>query len=107
MAVAMKDNDSVRLTASVVVHRTPAWQLRRVLRSLAADGVTAVTVVDNSPDDRLRAVVGESMTGAEYIRTANRGYGAAHNVAIRKAMAAGATHHLVLNPDVSWEPGIA
>lgn len=105
MAMVMKDNHSVRLTASVVVHRTPAGQLRRVLRSLAADGVTAVAVVDNSPDDRLRAVVGESMPGAEYIRTANRGYGAAHNVVIRKAMAAGATHHLVLNPDVSWEPG--
>ncbi len=100
----MIDPSGVILTASVVVHRTPAWQLQAVLGSLRADGVTSVSVVDNSPDDRLRDVAC-GFEGVSYIRVPNRGYGAAHNVAIRRSMASGATHHLLLNPDVRWEPG--
>lgn len=101
----MIDPLRVKLTASVVVHRTPAWQLQAVLGSLRADGVTSVSVVDNSPDDRLRDVAC-GFEGVSYIRVPNRGYGAAHNVAIRRSMASGATHHLLLNPDVRWEPGV-
>ena len=71
----MIDPSGVILTASVVVHRTPAWQLQAVLGSLRADGVTSVSVVDNSPDDRLRDVAC-GFEGVSYIRVPNRGYGA-------------------------------
>lgn len=33
----------------------------------------------------------------------NRGYGAAHNIAIRKSIEEGADYHLVMNADVWWE----
>lgn len=101
----MTDPHELRLTASVVVHRTPVRQFQAVLASLQADGVTSVCIIDNSPDDRLRAVV-EACAGVCYLRVPNRGYGAAHNVALRRALASGSTHHLLLNPDVRWDPGV-
>lgn len=36
----------------------------------------------------------------------NRGYGAAHNIAIRKTIAEGTPYHLVVNADIRFEPGI-
>jgi hypothetical protein len=39
----------------------------------------------------------------EYIHVENRGFGAAHNVAIRRAMQAGMKYHAVINPDVRWQ----
>jgi GT2 family glycosyltransferase len=36
----------------------------------------------------------------------NMGYGAAHNVAIKMAMQTGARYHVVLNPDLKFEPDI-
>ena len=40
---------------------------------------------------------------AEYIHHENTGYGAGHNVGIRRAMEEGAKYHVVLNPDIYWE----
>lgn len=43
----------------------------------------------------------------EYIFTGkNLGYGAAHNIAIRKAMERGSRYHAVLNPDVEFESSV-
>jgi GT2 family glycosyltransferase len=43
----------------------------------------------------------------EYIHTGkNLGYGRAHNIALRRAIAAGGRYHIVLNPDISFDAGI-
>ncbi len=61
-------------------------------------------IVDNSPTDELRGVAEEC--GAEYIFAGeNLGYGAANNLAIAR-VANRSKYHLVLNPDVYFEPEV-
>jgi GT2 family glycosyltransferase len=40
-----------------------------------------------------------------YIHSENVGYGSAHNIAIRESIRIGATYHVVLNPDIYFNPG--
>lgn len=63
----------------------------------------AVYVVDNARQQAI-ADVCTSFKGVEYIPSDNRGYGAGHNIAIRRAMTWGAAYHLVSNTDISCEP---
>ena len=58
--------------------------------------------MDNSPDDSLRNVIVVD-DRVKYMHIENRGYGNAHNQAIRMALESGADYHLVLNPDVRWD----
>lgn len=91
------------LTVSIVLHRTPEYLLRSVLESLAAEpSVSLIYLVDNSPDDRLRSFAAAAGPRVDYTRIPNRGFGQAHNTAIRRALDAGTDWHLVLNPDVRW-----
>lgn len=64
----------------------------------------SLSLVDNSPTDQLREII--SGTAANYIFSGlNLGFGAGHNVAIRKYLST-AEYHLVLNPDVYFDPEI-
>ena len=91
----------MKLTVSIVLHQTDPVLIESVMHSLEKEPVSKVYVVDNSPDDRLHKVVGR-FDNSEYLHIPNNGYGAAHNVAIRKAAGEGSDYHLVLNPDVRW-----
>jgi GT2 family glycosyltransferase len=92
------------LTASVVAYKTEALLLSRCLSSLLASSLRVrVVVVDNSPTDLLRAVVSES--GADYRWLPdNPGFGAGHNVGIKECFEH-SKYHVVVNPDVHFEPG--
>lgn len=89
-------------TASIVVHKTPGDKLLKTAEC-ALRSAELLYVIDNSPEETLRDVV-ESMNDPRvlYRHVENRGYGAAHNVAIRDAMSRGSDFHLVVNPDVWW-----
>jgi len=87
------------ISCSIVSYHNPPEQIADALRSAAATPGMAITLVDNSSDDKLSVVARQF--GARYIhRPDNPGFGAAHNFAIRDALAEGADYHLVLNPDV-------
>lgn len=91
------------LTVSIVLHRTPESMLGQALESLAAEpSVSAIYLVDNSPDDRLRSFASAAGPRIIYTHIPNRGFGQAHNTAICKALDSGTDYHLVLNPDVRW-----
>jgi hypothetical protein len=45
----------------------------------------------------------EKYSDVEYIPNVNNGYGAGHNIAIRKAISENADYHVVLNPDIYWD----
>lgn len=95
----------MRLTASIVTYKTDPGELNGILSALLADGAEAVYVVDNSPTDELRKIV-EAHEGAEYVhRPDNPGYGTAHNVALRKALALNVDYHLVVNSDITFSKG--
>ena len=92
-----------KLRASIVAYKTDPIQLNGVIDSFLNSSVTGtLTVFDNSPTDQLRQLC----TGLkiEYIfNSENVGYGKAHNMALAKSLDQ-SLYHLVLNPDVSFEP---
>lgn len=95
------------LTSSVVLYKTCAVQLSALIDCVKKSGIMdKIYFVDNSPDESLRAVC-EAVEKSEYIFNGkNIGYGAAHNIAIKKAIQAGSEYHIVLNPDIKFEPDV-
>lgn len=97
---------NTRIRASIVTYLTDRDELRRCVGSLHAAGVERVGVVDNSPDDSLRDFCGELRV--DYTFTGrNLGYGAAHNIELRRSLADPAVdYHLVINSDVMFGPEV-
>lgn len=94
------------VTVSIVTYRTDGCELRACLASLDAGCVRRVYIVDNGREDRIRDIAA-GYPNVEYIPLDNPGYGAAHNTAIRRAMALdGVRYHLVLNSDVRFDPSV-
>ena len=91
------------ITVSIVTYKTETGELEKCLDSLRSKMVSSIFVVDNSKQEYLKKYC-EGKEGLKYIPSENVGYGAAHNIAIRKAIADGSKYHLVLNSDVYFEP---
>ena len=102
------------ITASIVTYNNNLLDLEGILRSLLISPVQIVWVVDHSDvftrleeelqeykrkDEEFLRHEGRGFR-LEYIKQPNRGYGAGHNVALRKAIELGSQYHLVVNPDV-------
>ncbi len=95
----------MKTTASIVTYNTDYQELSSCIGSLMRDSVDMIYIVDNSSDSKLREFV-DGYERIKYIHPGgNLGYGKAHNIAIRKAMEENATYHLVINPDVKFDPG--
>ena len=93
-------------TASIVTYNTDHRQLQTVIACAAASVISRIYIIDNSAGDDLGDFVQVLSDKIEYIHgQGNIGYGAAHNIAIRKAIADGAEYHIVLNPDIEFEAG--
>ena len=86
-------------TASIVLYNTPEWQLRRLLDCLAQSSVRPhVYIIDNSPSPLdYNCMGGENITTLRADK--NKGYGAGHNIALRKIIDS-SEFHFVLNPDI-------
>lgn len=92
---------SFPLSASIVAHLTPLPLLLRAAECVLRSSPERLFIIDNSPDDSL-ARVAEIDNRVVYVHTPNRGFGAAHNIALRSIVEADGCH-LVMNPDVWWE----
>lgn len=90
------------ITASIVVYRNPPAMLTRVFSDFLLTKLDVkLFVVDNSPDDSIEPLCRD--TRIEYIHVGqNKGFGAGHNIAIRKAMNT-SKYHIILNPDVYFD----
>jgi len=87
---------------SIVAYRSDPTELEQAIRSFLDTSLRVkVLVVDNSPTEGLGPMC--LRLGAEYLFTGrNCGFGAGHNIALRRTSTA--KYHLVLNPDVQFEP---
>ncbi|MCM1348120.1 MAG: glycosyltransferase family 2 protein [Firmicutes bacterium] len=94
----------MKLTASIVAFHTSDEELETALRSLFANGVERVYVIDNSSSIATRSLC-ENFPAVSYTASANVGYGAGHNQALRMAMEAGAKYNIVMNSDVEFDAG--
>lgn len=97
----------MRCAASIVAYKNDASEILQAADCfLAAAGPTSVLhIVDHSPDERLRPIFERKNQVFYHFRPENPGFGAGHNFAILQTI----DHydlHLVLNPDIIFEPEI-
>lgn len=90
------------ITASIVAFHTQHKDLSRLIDCVMRSPIERVYIIDNSTNDELRDFVRNNQR-ITYIHSLNLGYGAGHNIAIRKALESGADYHVVLNPDIYWD----
>jgi GT2 family glycosyltransferase len=90
------------ISISIVIYNTSLIDITRlVFESMKISSIELIHIVDNSPK---ASVLNFEKNGVNYVYSGvNLGYGAGHNVAIRKSIASGAKYHVVLNPDIYFE----
>ena len=95
------------ITASVVLYKTPLDEVKSVLKSFSPCTERKLFFLDNSPDYDSTLSFLNDLPDVEYcFNGKNLGYGRANNIGIEKAVSAGSDYHLVMNPDIRFEPGI-
>lgn len=89
------------LSVSIVLHNTNPKLIESVLTTLKNEKVQHIYLIDNSPSDNLKRY---SQTDSRiiYRHIPNKGFGNAHNIAIRESILQKNDYHLILNPDVRW-----
>ena len=110
----------IHVIASIVLYNNPVEQITRAIASVLTpptnpplDGELEgkfeieikLCLIDNSSTPSL-ASLASATANVVYLHTArNTGYGAGHNLAIKK-FADWSDFHLVLNPDISFDPQV-
>lgn len=90
------------ITASIVLFKNDPKVLCVAIESFLRTGPNKLFLIDNSPTDDLKTIYVDDRV--EYIHNfSNLGFGAAHNIAIKKANDLGSKYHFVLNPDVRFD----
>lgn len=91
------------VAASIVTYKTALPELNHVLELLDRAEAGVVYVVDNSRSEAIEREC-RRHSRVEYIPSDNNGYGAGHNVALRRSIDSGVTYHLVMNSDLDFNP---
>ena len=91
------------VSASIVTYHNPINDIKSIIDSFLGANLNCILFIsDNSKNRGLEAVC--SNEKVVYIHNgANIGFGAAHNLVIRKAIELNSRFHFVLNPDVKFE----
>lgn len=95
------------ITISLVTYTSNFDSIRATIDSL--NSITAkkkIFIVNNYLNDDIRNPI-LSQLDCEYIwNPKNPGYGASHNLAIKKAFDYNYAYHLIINPDIEFEKGV-
>lgn len=92
-------NLSSLVTISIVLYKNNHDDIKKLLSSFSINNISKMFFIDNSPTSELSMLFNDSRT--EYIHNpSNPGFGAAHNIAIEKAIEQGVNYHFIVNPDV-------
>jgi len=88
------------ISASIVLYNNNEFELKKIIETLHKYGnIDEIFLIDNSPTDKLKILVENS--NIEYLfNPSNLGFGAAHNIAIQKAIVLGSQFHFIINPDI-------
>jgi len=93
------------ITASLVLYNTKEDDICKVINCVNRSIIDYLYVIDNSPSDTSRTLVNKLIVKGEYLYGhGNIGYGKAHNIAIFCVIEKKADYHIVLNPDIYFEP---
>ncbi|MBU1217140.1 glycosyltransferase family 2 protein [bacterium] len=98
---------NILVNASIVLYHNKREQLKKVIDSFLGTQLDVLLyLVDNSADDTLKDLAALDNRIIYIFNNANLGYGAGHNVAIRKSIEMGIEYHVVLNPDLNFESSV-
>jgi GT2 family glycosyltransferase len=92
-------------SACIVLYKNDREMLKKAIDSFLNTSINVkLFLVDNSPTDALKFISTDDRV--EYVfNPSNPGFGAGHNIAIRKAIEINSSYHLVLNPDIYYNKG--
>jgi GT2 family glycosyltransferase len=95
------------ITGSIVLYNNPASMIQKAIESFLNTSLDVkLYLIDNSPTDQL-SVLSSLDKRIEYVHNpSNPGFGAAHNIALKKSITERSPYHLVLNPDVYFDHGV-
>jgi GT2 family glycosyltransferase len=93
----------LKVSASIVIYKNDPLMLGRAVESfLDSTQDSKLYLIDNSPSDRFSSKFTHSRI--EYLfNNKNIGFGAGHNIALKKSIAEGSAYHIILNPDVYFD----
>ncbi len=94
------------ITASIVTFDTNKYELLNLLNCLANNNFDKIFIIDNSLDDKIRDIIYDLSDVIYFWGHGNIGYGAGHNIAIKKAIEMGSEYHLIINPDISFADNV-
>ncbi|MDQ8004314.1 MAG: glycosyltransferase family 2 protein [Pedobacter sp.] len=93
------------VTASIVLYKNERFVLHQAIKSFLFYQQGLLFLIDNSPTNELEDVFKDDKV--VYIHNpSNPGFGAAHNIAIRKAIEDGAKYHFIINPDIKIQEDV-
>ena len=95
------------ISASIVLYKSDHLARKTILDFLNTEMPVLLFLIDNSPTDQLKIGLSDLIADKRvcYIfNNKNIGFGAAHNIAMRQVFD-NSFYHLVLNPDIFFEPG--
>lgn len=97
----------MRLSVSLVTYMQTPEELRPVMESVTNSPlVERLQIIDNSPTNELQPFL-TYFPCVEYLHNpSNPGFGASHNIALRRSLEENIPYHLIVNPDVSFDSSI-
>lgn len=96
----------IKVSGSIVLYNNNKEILQQAIFSfLNCEIVEKLYLIDNSPTNELEVLSNDQRI--EYIHNpSNPGFGAAHNVAIKKSINANFQYHFIVNPDVYFSEDV-
>lgn len=93
----------MKISLSIVLYQTDKNELLKLVDNIFSTKQDFLLyLIDNSPSDYLKLVVG-NLERLIYIHNpSNPGFGAAHNIAIKSSIDEGIQFHFIVNPDISF-----
>jgi len=92
------------LNASIVLYKQTLSEIKPLVETLRNSAlISVIFLIDNSPSETNDF---QTLPVTYIFSDKNIGYGAAHNIAIRKTIENDIPYHLVVNPDIAFEPAI-
>lgn len=92
-------------TASLVLYKNDINEVNKSINCLITYGVEIIFIIDNSDTDILKKCCSHHNI-IYFHNPSNPGFGAAHNIAISKAIEAGIEYHFIVNPDIFFKEDV-
>lgn len=93
-----------QINVSIVLYHNEVQVVKKTINSILDSTINVVLyLIDNSANDSLKNLKDNDPRINYVFNNANLGYGAAHNIAIKKSIEDNIPYHLVLNPDVYFD----